>query len=127
MMKLVESKENYLEAIFMLKKQNGEVRAVDIAAFLNFSKPSVSVALKQLRESGYIDVAPSGYISLTKIGLETATDLYERHHILSEFLVSLGVSSGVALEDACKIEHYLSKESYDKIKEHFLSESQKSN
>ncbi len=117
-MKVLESAENYLETILILKKTSGEVKAVDIANHLGYSKPSISTALKQLRQSGYITVGGSGYIALTKTGLEIANEIYLRHTVLTNFLVSLGVSPETAREDACKIEHYLSAESFEKIKAH---------
>ncbi len=117
-MKILESAENYLETILILKKTSGEVKAVDIANHLGYSKPSVSTALKQLKQSGYITVGDSGFIALTKEGLEIANEMYRRHTVLTNFLISLGVSPKTAREDACKIEHYLSSESFEKIKVH---------
>lgn len=117
-MKILESSENYLETILILKKTSGEIKAVDIANHLGFSKPSISTALKHLKKSGYITVGESGFIALTKEGLEIANEIYQRHTVLTNFLVSLGVNSDIARTDACKIEHYLSPESFEKIKEH---------
>ncbi len=125
-MKIMESAENYLETILILKKQLGEVRAIDVAAHLKFSKPSVSTALKQLRENELVCVGESGYIALTEKGMKIASAVYERHHMLAEFLMRLGVSEQTAIEDACKIEHYLSAESFAKIKEHCLKPIRKS-
>ncbi len=116
-MKIKESAENYLEAIYMLSKRLGEVRSVDIANELEFSKPSVSVAMKNLREHGYIEIS-DGYITLTEKGSEIAERMYERHTMITEWLVSLGVSESVASEDACKIEHVLSAETFEAIKRH---------
>ena len=120
-MKNMESAENYLETILMLKAKNGSVRSIDIAHELEFSKPSVSVAMKRLRESGHITVEDGGLIELTEDGKALAESIYERHVILSEALEAIGVSPDVASEDACRIEHYISQETFDKIKEHFTS------
>ncbi len=117
-MKILESSENYLETILILKKTSGEVKAVDIANHLGYSKPSISAALKLLKQNGYITVGSSGYITLTKAGLEIATEIYQRHTVLTDFLICLGVSPDTAKEDACKIEHYLSSESFERIKAH---------
>ncbi len=119
-MKIMESQENYLETILILKKQLGEVRSIDVANHLSYSKPSVSTAMKQLRENGFICVNGSGYISLTKKGLDVANSIYERHSLLTEFLIALGVCEETAKEDACKIEHHISEESFQKMKEHCL-------
>ena len=112
-----ESAENYLESILVIKKQRGAVRSVDIANDLGVSKPSVSVAMKNFREEGYITVDENGYIDLTEKGLKIANRVYERHEIISEALIALGVSRETALDDSCKIEHVISEESFLKIKE----------
>lgn len=117
-MKIQESAENYLEAILMLHNKNGNVRSIDIAGELEFSKPSVSVAMKNLRENGYIEVDENGYIYLLKEGQEIAERMYERHTLLSNWLISLGVTPKVALEDACRVEHVISAESFAAIKNH---------
>ena len=117
-MKIHESAENYLETILMLKKDKGSVRSIDIAHELGFSKPSVSVAMKNLRENGYITVENGGEISLTDAGLEIANKMYERHTLLTGWLTALGVSPETAAEDACKIEHVISVESFEAIKAH---------
>lgn len=117
-MKIQQSAENYLETIFMLSQKNGSVRSIDIANELGFSKPSVSVAMKNLRENGYIDVMGDGSITLLDPGKEIAEKLYAKHTILTEALVMLGVSRETAAEDACKIEHILSEESFNAIKKH---------
>ena len=117
-MKIQESAENYLETILMLKKRNGYVRSIDIAEELDFSKPSVSVAMKNLRENGYIGIDENGHITLQEKGLEIAEKIYERHTLLSEWLIALGVTSKTALEDACRIEHVISAESFAAIKAH---------
>lgn len=117
-MKIQESAENYLETIYILSKRNGAVRSIDIAGELEFTKPSVSVAMKNLRENGYIEVGADGFITLTASGMEIALKMYERHTLISKWLVSLGVDERVAVEDACRIEHVLSAESFDAIKKH---------
>jgi len=121
-MKLLESAENYLETIYVLKKELGEVRAVDIANHLGFSKPSISAAMKMLRENGYIIVNKSKYIALTREGLDVAMKIHERHRTLADFFTSLGVSENTALEDACKIEHYISDETFEKLRAHLKTE-----
>lgn len=115
-MKIYESAENYLEAILMIKNKKGAVRSVDIANELEYSKPSVSVAMKNLRENGYIDVDSGGNITLLDTGLEIAQKMYERHTILSKWLISLGVNEKTAVDDACRIEHVISSESFEAIK-----------
>lgn len=112
------SSENYLETILILNRRLGNVRSIDIANELNFKKPSVSVAMKNLRENGYITVTAEGYIHLSETGLAVAEKIYERHTILSGWLVMLGVDPRVAAEDACKIEHDISSESFEAIKRH---------
>ena len=116
-MKIQESAENYLETILILSERSTYVRSIDIANELNFTKPSVSVAMKRLRENGYIEMDADGYISLLPPGEAIATRIYARHQVLTQFLVQLGVSPENAAADACKIEHDLSKESYEQIKE----------
>lgn len=113
-----ESAENYLETILILSKRLPVVRSVDIANELNFKKPSVSVAMKNLREKNMIVVNPSGFITLTPSGLEVAETIYERHTILSTWLTELGVDPDIAAQDACKIEHVISPESFQAIKDH---------
>lgn len=115
-MKIHASAENYLETIYMLHKSKGMVRSIDIANELEFSKPSISVAMKNLRENGYIEVDKDGHITLLEAGLEIAERMYERHTVISKFLVNLGVEETVATEDACKIEHVISDESFEAIK-----------
>ena len=119
-MNIYESSENYLEAILSLRQRHGTVRSIDIANELHFSKPSVSVAMKKLRESGYIEMDKDGLISLLPAGEEIAKRIYERHQLLTQFFTFLGVSPEVAAADACKIEHDLSEETFQKIKEHAL-------
>lgn len=117
-MKIKESAENYLEAILMLKNKNGYVRSIDIANHLNFTKPSVSVAMKSFREEGYVMVDSAGEISLTEKGLEIAEKMYERHRLIAKGLMALGVDEATAYEDSCKIEHDLSVTTFEKIKDH---------
>lgn len=111
-----ESQEDYLETILLLKKRLGQVRSIDIANEMNFTKPSVSIAMKNLREKAYITVSENGYITLTESGRKRAENVLERHTILSDWLISLGVSRETALEDACRVEHDLSEESFEAIK-----------
>ena len=113
-----ESAENYLETILILSKKLPVVRSVDIANELDFKKSSVSVAMKHLREKKHIVVDHSGFITLTESGREIAEMIYERHQLLSSWLVQLGVAKETAVEDACKIEHVISKESFQAIKDH---------
>lgn len=117
-MNINESAENYLETILMLSRKLPVVRSIDIAIELNFKKSSISVAMKNLRENGYITVSDAGYISLTKSGKEIADTIYERHDLLSSWLVKLGVDEKIASEDACRMEHVISKESFEAIKRH---------
>lgn len=111
-----ESQEDYLETILLLQKRLGQVRSIDIANEMNFSKPSVSVAMKNLREKTYITMSESGYITLTENGRTRAENVLERHTILSDWLISIGVSRETALKDACRVEHDLSEESFEAIK-----------
>ncbi len=113
-----ESTEMYLETILVLSKSHPVVRSVDIAEDLGYKKSSVSVAMKKLRENGDIEVTREGYIYLTESGKEIANMIYERHVLISNWLISLGVDEDTALDDACRIEHVLSKESFDAIKDH---------
>lgn len=115
-MNIRESAENYLETILMIKNRKGAVRSIDIANDLGFSKPSVSVAMKNLRNNGYIEVDENGYITLLESGREIAEKMYERHTTLSEWLISLGVDEKTAVDDACRIEHIISAESFEAIK-----------
>ena len=117
-MKIHESAEDYLEAILVLKEKMGMVRSIDVVHHLDYSKPSVSVAMKNLRENGYIEVDELGHISLTPSGEEIAQRIYERHTFLSSWLSALGVDPRVAAEDACRIEHVISAESFSAIRAH---------
>lgn len=115
-MKSNESAENYLETILILSKRNPVVRSVDIATELGFKKSSVSVAMKNLRENGHITVTKEGFIYLTDTGREIAEMIYERHEMISDWLIRLGVDPKIAVEDACRMEHVISKESFEAIK-----------
>ena len=117
-MTMNESAENYLETILVLSHSLPVVRSVDIANEMGFKKSSVSVAMKNLRENGYILVSDSGFITLTDSGMEIAEMIYERHTLLSTWLETLGVDKEIAAQDACKMEHVISKESFDAIKRH---------
>ena len=117
-MKIQESAENYLETILVLQQRKGSVRSIDIANELEFSKPSVSVAMKNLRLNGYIEVDAAGQIRLLPEGQRIAEAVLEKHQLMTQFLISLGGSPEVAAEDACRIEHVLSNESFEAIKEH---------
>ena len=116
-MRIQESAENYLETILILKNKIGDVRSIDIVNELEYSKPSVSIAMKNLRENGYIEMDSKGYITLADKGLEIAERIYERHTFMSKWLIELGVNPEVAAEDACRIEHVISSESFSAIKE----------
>lgn len=116
MSELHESAENYLESILMLSKKLPVVRSIDVANDLGFKKSSVSIAMKNLRESEHITVTKEGYIYLTKTGKAIAEMVYERHELFTNWLISLGVDPAIAEEDACRIEHDLSKESFEAIK-----------
>lgn len=113
-----ESREDYLETILLLQKKYGRVRSIDIANELNYSKASVSIAMKNLREKEYISMADNGYITLTPSGLQRAENVLERHTVLSDWLMQIGVSRETALADACRVEHDLSEESFAAIKRH---------
>lgn len=116
-MNIHESAEDYLERILMLRLKNGMVRSIDIVRELDYSKPSVSVAMKRLRENGYIEMDADGFITLLPPGEEIAIRIYDRHQLLTQFFLQLGVSPENAAADACKIEHDISEESYEKIRE----------
>lgn len=123
-MKNRESAENYLEAILILGRVKGNVHAIDIAAQLEFSKPSVSIAMKKLREQGQVEVDNMGHITLTPQGREIAERIYERHTFLSQWLTDIGVDSLIAAEDACRMEHVISPETFDAIRR-YVSEKGK--
>ena len=113
-----ESLEDYLETILLLQKRLGQVRSIDIANEMNFSKPSVSRAMSLLRGDGYITVDSDGFIELAESGLAIAERIYERHRLMTDWLVRIGVSPDTAAQDACKIEHDISEETFKKLKEH---------
>jgi len=117
-MNLHESGEMYIETIFVLSQNNPYVRSIDVSEHLGYSKPSVSRAIGLLKSGGFINVDANGHITLTNAGLEIARKLYERHTLLTKFLVSIGVNAEIATEDACKIEHVISDESFDAIKKY---------
>ena len=119
-MEIHESGENYLETILMLKKRIGQVRSIDIVRHLNFSKPTVSVAMKHFKQNGYILVDEDGYIELTEKGLEIAQRIYERHVVIAKILMSLGVDEKTAYEDSCRIEHDISDKTFQCIKARYL-------
>ena len=116
-----ESLEDYLETILLLQKNIGQVRSIDIANEMNFTKPSVSIAMKNLREKGYITMADTGYITLTEDGRQRAEDVLERHTILADLLMHIGVSKETAMADACKIEHDISDVTFEAIKKHIAA------
>ena len=117
-MTIHKSSEDYLEAMLMLKQERGYIRSIDVAEKLGVTKPSVSYATKRLRESGYISLDPAGMIVLLGPGLEIAERMYERHMLLTDLLIGLGVSPETARRDACEIEHDLSEETFDAIRKH---------
>ena len=120
-MKIQESAENYLETILILQNRKGSVRAIDIVNELEYTKPSVSVAMKNLRENGYVQVSKEGHITLTEKGQAIAETMYERHTMISNWLMTLGVDPKIAVEDACRIEHVISAESFEAIKRHTIT------
>lgn len=117
-MKIQESAENYLETILMLKNERGMVRSIDVAKALNFTKPSVSRAMSLFRENGYVVMDREGWIELTESGREIAERIYERHRLLTKWLEALGVSPETAAQDACRIEHDISTETFEKLRDH---------
>ena len=120
-MAVLESGENYLEAILMASNVKKDVHAIDIVNMLNFSKPSVSVMLKKLRDDGYIEIDDNQHLHLTKKGLAIAKKIYERHEILTKILIAIGLDEDVAEDDACKIEHDLCDETFEAIKNYYNS------
>ena len=115
-MRIQESGEMYLETIYVLSKKNGHVRSVDVADHMGYSKPSISRAMGLLKNGGFITIAPDGAIALTESGVLVAQKIYERHTLLTQLLIALGVSEETATEDACKLEHAISDESFEAIK-----------
>jgi Mn-dependent DtxR family transcriptional regulator len=120
-MKILEAGENYLEIILIETEKLGRVRSIDICNALNYSKPTISVMMKQLRENGYIEMDPDGYITLTEKGGEIARKIYERHELLAKILISVGVDRDTAYRDACKIEHDISQTSFEALKAYYES------
>ena len=120
-MKIQQSAEDYFETIYILKKRNGSVRAIDIATELGFSKPTVSVAMKKFGENGFITVDNAGQIELTEDGRIIAEKTYDKHNVIAEALIALGVDRDTAFEDSCKIEHCLSDKSFSAIKSYLAS------
>ncbi len=117
-MHLQESGEMYIESIYVLNKRMGNVRSIDICEHLGYSKPSVSRAMSLLKKGGFVVVDQNGFLTLTDAGIEIAEKMYQRHTVLSELLIRLGVSEEIAVEDACKIEHHISDESFNAIKKY---------
>ena len=117
-MQIHESAEDYLESILILKKKAGNVRSIDIVNYFDYSKPSISIAIKNLRVNGYVTVDVKGYIELTEKGSEIAERVYERHTLLTKWLIVLGVDEETAAQDACRIEHIISDTSFEAIKSH---------
>ena len=115
-----ESAEDYLEAVLMLSEKNVAVRSIDVAAQLGYSKPSVSIAMKKLRENGFVEMNHSGFITLTEAGRKIAEDTYEKHKVISKVLIAMGVPAEIALKDACRMEHTLSPESFEAIKRYVV-------
>ena len=120
-MALHESGQMYLEAIYVLSEKNENIRAIDIGAYLGYSKPSVSRAVGILKKDAYISVDAEGYIAMTEKGKKFAEQLYERHTVLTNMLVALGVDEATATEDACRIEHVISDKSFAAVKEYYLN------
>lgn len=116
-MQIHESAEDYLEMILVLKRKKGTVRSIDIAREMNFSKPSVSIAMKKLREEGFITIEQDHEIELTPKGREIAETIYERHVVISQILMKIGVEETTAVKEACRIEHVISQDSFEKLKE----------
>lgn len=118
-MKIQESAQDYLEAILILSKQQEYVRATDICGYFGYARATVSVFIKQLKENGYVTVSEHNHIRLTKEGLAIAEEMYERHTFLSDMFIQMGVTEEVAREDACRVEHYVSKETFEAMKKYF--------
>lgn len=118
-MRLHKSGEDYLEAILVLEQKNGDVRSLDLAEHMSVSKPSISNAMKLLREGGFLTMDENKLIHLTELGREVAENIYERHVLLTKTLILIGVEPAVAEQDACRIEHDISRETFDRLKEHF--------
>lgn len=123
-MEIHKSAEDYLETIYKLLKRHGQVRSIDVVAEMHFSKPSVSVAMKKLRESGHVIMDENGLLSLTDEGRAIASRIYERHQVLTQMLVALGVEEKTAAEEACQLEHDISDGTFEKIKAYFIHNQQ---
>ena len=121
MLEIHESSENYLETILILSNSGDPIRSIDIVNELDFTKPSVSVAMKKLRANGYIQIDPDGYITLTASGRQIAEAMYDRHLLISDWLILLGVEKNTAVSDACKMEHGMSEQSFLALKKHIES------
>ncbi|MFZ3071423.1 MAG: metal-dependent transcriptional regulator [Anaerolineaceae bacterium] len=119
-MKIQEAAENYLETILILQHRRGPIRSIDVVNEMGYSKPTVSVVMKKFRENGYIEMDSAGYITLTDAGLEIAQRMYERHNMIAEALMALGVDEKTAYKDSCKIEHDISDVSFACMKEHYI-------
>ena len=117
-MKIQKSSQDYLESMLMMQQERGYIRSIDVAEHLGVTKPSVSYATKRLRENGYIEMDPQGWITLTDSGMQIAEKIYERHRFLSYYLQKIGVSEKPAAEDACRIEHVISQETFERLQEH---------
>lgn len=124
-MSKIETIENYLETIYMIKLKKGSVRSIDISVEMGYSKPTISVTVKRYREEGYITIDNDGYISLTEKGLEIAESIYERHNVIANILMALGVDEETAFNDSCKIEHCISEKSFQAMKSHFMQMKEK--
>lgn len=123
-MKIQESAQDYLESILILSATKDHVRATDICNYFGYARATVSISLKQLKENGYVDIDDGKHISLTDKGLEIANQMYERHQFLTNLFIKVGVSEEVAAKDACRIEHYVSEETFEKLKDYFENEGQ---
>ena len=122
-MEIHKSAEDYLETSLKLRQQKGQVRSIDVVTDLHFSKPSVSVAMKKLRESGHVEMDENGLLTLTESGEAVARRIFERHQVLTQMLTALGVDEETAAEEACKIEHDISDGTFEKIKAHFVEKT----
>ncbi len=118
-MAITEAVENYLETILILSKQQPDVHAIDICSYLGYSRPTVSIVLKKMKDDGLVSVNSDNHITLTESGREVAEHIYDRHTVISEFFMLLGVKRDVAVEDACKIEHDISDETFELLREHY--------
>ncbi len=118
-MAITEAVENYLETILILSKQQPDVHAIDICSYLGYSRPTVSIVLKKMKDDGLVSVNSDNHITLTERGREVAEHIYDRHTVISEFFMLLGVKRDVAVEDACKIEHDISDETFELLREHY--------